>query len=293
MESRYSSPCVLHLTRKPIANSQGWLRRVGSHMLPHQKLGPCTALVWLTKNNWNSWSSNTSSPSQEELGLLTVFPLPQWVKPAVSPLFNLFSLLLGRHLHVAFIKAMSGAFMRLHVCAVCAGELGLTPLLSEPCHTGCETTLPSWNKPPVHQNWPSEVSNPASCAHWCGVGMNSGDTRRQDYSKAFLSQDQRQTLQLNTQFQVEARKNSKASLGYCQVQCQRCAWVLALLLVSQFIPCLLSLPLSLADLWGPCLDPGGILEGPVTYAARLGDVCVCVLLHHVHHPPVSLHLWDT
>ncbi|KAI1240429.1 hypothetical protein IHE44_0008851 [Lamprotornis superbus] len=52
----------------------------------------------------------------------------------------------------------------------------------------------------------------------------------------------------------------------------------------------LTLPPSLifADLWGPCVDPGGILEDPRLHAAGLGDVCLRVLFRHVHLPPVPL-----
>lgn len=143
MESRYSCLCGPHPTRKPIANSQGWLRRMGSHLLPDQQLGPCTALVLPTKDDLNSWSSSTSPPSQEELGASTLFPLPQRVKLAVLHLFNQFFCLSGTHLHMAFIRAMSVAFRRPHVCT---DELRLTLLLSGICHTRCDANMPFWNK---------------------------------------------------------------------------------------------------------------------------------------------------
>lgn len=87
MEPRYSCLCVPHPTRKPIENSQGWLRRMRSHLLPDQQL--------VTKDDPNSWSSNTSPPCQEELGASTLFPLPQRVKLAILSLFNLLSVLSG------------------------------------------------------------------------------------------------------------------------------------------------------------------------------------------------------
>lgn len=53
------------------------------------------------------------------------------------------------------------------------------------------------------------------------------------------------------------------------------------------------LPLVLADLWGPCLDPHRRLQGLISHSAGLGDVCLCVLLCHDRNPPVPLHVWGT
>lgn len=45
------------------------------------------------------------------------------------------------------------------VSAVCAGELGLTPLLARIWHAGCEANTSALNEPPVHYNQPSEGSD--------------------------------------------------------------------------------------------------------------------------------------
>lgn len=74
---------------------------------------------------------------------------------------------------------------------------------------------------------------------------------------------------------------------YCRVQCLAFGPVLD----KAVIPHSPFLPLVLADLWGPCLDPRCRLKGLRLHAAGLGDVCLCVLLCHDRHPPVPLHVW--
>lgn len=68
----------------------------------------------------------------------------------------------------------------------------------------------------------------------------------------------------------------------------RMAFCLALR--RQGIPHSSFLSLLFADLWGPCLDPHCLLEGPIYFAAGLGDVCLCVLLSLDRCTPVPLHV---
>lgn len=121
--------------------------------------------------------------------------------------------------------------------------------------------------------------------------MSGSGTRRQGNSEEFFwVRISGRCSQLNAQFQVEAGKKSWA-VAMCSARGVHGFWLCSgQLLLSHTHPAPL---FDLADLWGPCVDPGGILEDPRLHAAGLGDVCLRVLLRHVHLPPVSLLLWGS